>query len=359
MKIFTLLLLCCFGVQLGSLGKKVQCYQHRLCGKSEQVSGFIMVRKRRIAFWYFESRRGVEKDPLLVWLGGGPGVSALFGTSTPLLPCSINTWIENSYSWNDNAHLLVVDLQPNVGFSGTTTRKKRSFEEDLPFFLDHFYITMSHLRENKVHIFGESFGGSWIPSAVKSILDRNNASPKNFINLASLGLGSPLIFPSFQFRTNNLCSLAMLTCAAGYECQQQKIICLSDFVSEEPKLILDKSIICPSCQVFNAFNPNALYDLAELWAINHSTVSDLKSIKETIPLLIYSGKNDSIIHPDDLQTISQSIAPRAIRTTWLDLLTLEPIGTIYNYTNTTLVLIDNASHHVTPQITKFNIIASH
>lgn len=83
-------------------------------------------------YMLFESENDPEKDPLIVWLNGGPGASSMFGAFTELGPyllsaaslqtreyeeTHIPTLLDNPRSWTTLASLVVLNSPPPVGFS--------------------------------------------------------------------------------------------------------------------------------------------------------------------------------------------------------------------------------------------------
>lgn len=47
---------------------------------SKKISGYLDVGSdKHFFFWFFESRHKPKKDPVVLWLNGGPGCSSLTG----------------------------------------------------------------------------------------------------------------------------------------------------------------------------------------------------------------------------------------------------------------------------------------
>ncbi|KAF8038447.1 hypothetical protein BT93_B1097 [Corymbia citriodora subsp. variegata] len=82
-------------------------------------------------FYYFiESERSPEDDPLLLWLTGGPGCSALSGLLFEIGPLQFDYSNSsenrpvlklNSYSWTKIAKIIFLDAPVGTGFSYATT----------------------------------------------------------------------------------------------------------------------------------------------------------------------------------------------------------------------------------------------
>ena len=62
-----------------------------------------------------------DEDPIILWLNGGPGCSSLLGLMQEIGPFVIDNgeteYKANPWSWNLQAHLLILESPSGVGFS--------------------------------------------------------------------------------------------------------------------------------------------------------------------------------------------------------------------------------------------------
>ncbi|KAH8898488.1 alpha/beta-hydrolase [Thozetella sp. PMI_491] len=173
-------------------------------------------------FWVFESRNDPSRDPVILWLTGGPGASSIaFGALDELGPCvsretddETGGLVHNPYSWNSNATVIFVDQPLDVGYS-YGKRRVRNLEEainDLYAFLDRLFIAKPEWGERDFYVAGESYGGSWVPAIAARIqrmrtspLARVAASvtarrPESSINLKGILVGNGLLNQAVQRR---------------------------------------------------------------------------------------------------------------------------------------------------------------
>ncbi|KAK1275149.1 Serine carboxypeptidase-like 16 [Acorus gramineus] len=92
-------------------------------------TGYIRVDEERDAqiFYYFiKSERNPDEDPLMVWISGGPGCSALTGLAFGIGPLNFEikeykgelpTLILHPHSWTKISNILFIDSPIETGFS--------------------------------------------------------------------------------------------------------------------------------------------------------------------------------------------------------------------------------------------------
>ncbi|KAM3496103.1 hypothetical protein MY3957_000560 [Beauveria namnaoensis] len=169
----------------------------------KQLSGYIDddANDKHLFFWFFESRNNPAKDPVVLWLNGGPGCSSMNGLFTELGPATIPRSdlrpVRNNYSWNNNASVIFVDQPVNTGFSysGTSVGTSVASAKDLYSLLTFFFKQYPQYATQDFHISGESYAGHYIPVTAAEILshaDRN-------INLKSILVGNGMTEPLTQY----------------------------------------------------------------------------------------------------------------------------------------------------------------
>ena len=90
------------------------------------------------------------------------------------------TLARNAYSWNRVANMLYVEQPVTVGFSYTTEDldNKAAFGDDQAALdnyrvIQTFLARFSHLRLHDLYLSGESYGGHYLPSLARLILNKN------------------------------------------------------------------------------------------------------------------------------------------------------------------------------------------
>ncbi|KAM3505336.1 hypothetical protein MY11210_008012 [Beauveria gryllotalpidicola] len=169
----------------------------------KQLSGYIDddANDKHLFFWFFESRNNPAKDPVVLWLNGGPGCSSFIGLFNELGPATIPRSdlkpVRNDYSWNNNASVIFVEQPVNTGFSysGNSVDTSVASAKDLYSLLTFFFKQYPQYATQDFHISGESYAGHYIPLTAAEILSHDNRN----INLKSILVGNGMTEPLTQY----------------------------------------------------------------------------------------------------------------------------------------------------------------
>lgn len=166
--------------------------------------------QKQLFSWVVEAEVEPETKPVVLWLNGGPGCSSLGGMWTELGPfvVSANHAVGlNPYSWNKAATMIFVEQPAGVGFSfpATDTNDTITADDTYHALLDIFSQLPPKLRKQPFYVFGESYGGHYVPNTVKAIQTGNAAlSPTDpkFINIKGFGVGNGYTDWALDFNMN-------------------------------------------------------------------------------------------------------------------------------------------------------------
>ncbi|KAH0871469.1 hypothetical protein HID58_078491 [Brassica napus] len=194
------------------LSQKEQDRVSRLPGQDFDVdfahySGFVTTNEklgRALFYWFFEAAEDSASKPLVLWLNGGPGCSSVgFGEAEEIGPFHIKsdgkTLYLNQYSWNQVANILFLDAPVGVGYSYSNTSSdlltngdQRTAKDSLQFLLKWVEL-YPEFKGREFYIVGESYAGHYIPQLSQAIVEHNQASGENTINLMGYMVGNGLM----------------------------------------------------------------------------------------------------------------------------------------------------------------------
>lgn len=153
----------------------------------KQYSGYLNASEGKfLHYWFVQSERSPENDPLLLWMNGGPGCSSLFGLLGEHGPVHVNkdgqTLYMNPYRWNQIANVVYMEAPCGVGFSyslsGNYTTNDDVVSNDNYLALRSFFAKFPEYRKNDFYVTGESYGGIYVPTLSVRVL--NGPEPINF-----------------------------------------------------------------------------------------------------------------------------------------------------------------------------------
>lgn len=167
-------------------------------------------------FYYFiESERDAKRDPLMLWLTGGPGCSAFSGLVLEIGPLKFNYTAfssesdipdleSNPYSWTKVASIIFLDSPVGTGFSYANTSEAYHSDDILQSmhiyqFLRKWLLDHPEFLKSPVYISGDSYSGKLVPIIVQEILNGNRIGIKPIINVKGYVLGNPLTDPNIDY----------------------------------------------------------------------------------------------------------------------------------------------------------------
>ncbi|OWM79154.1 hypothetical protein CDL15_Pgr003325 [Punica granatum] len=158
-------------------------------------------------FYYFiESERNPVRDPLLLWLTGGPGCSGFSGLVYEIGPLtydyatfngSLPTLLPNPYSWTQIASIIFIDAPVGTGFSYSTSQSgyyssDTKSARDIYTFLRKWIIDHPKFSLVPLYISGDSYSGMIVPQVTQLVLQGNEAGLNPYLNLQGFILGNPV-----------------------------------------------------------------------------------------------------------------------------------------------------------------------
>lgn len=180
-----------------------------LCDTVKQHAGYFNVTTstKHYFYWFFESRSTPTVDPLVLWMTGGPGCSSGIALFNENGPCSVEmsgmSTRKNMFSWNRHASLLFVDQPAGTGFSYGESEdydhNEGQVSQDMYHFLQAFYTAHPEVKPVPFFVFGESYGGHFVPATAGAILTGNAKADRFQIPLKGVGIGNGLTAPEIQY----------------------------------------------------------------------------------------------------------------------------------------------------------------
>ncbi|XP_019954352.2 lysosomal protective protein [Paralichthys olivaceus] len=183
-------------LQLGSRAQYVPDETTHLPGMTfkpnyRQWSGYLRAGPGRfLHYWFVTSQSDPLKDPLVLWLNGGPGCSSLDGFLSENGPFHVNdngaTLYENKFSWNKIANVLYLESPAGVGYSYSDDLNYKTNDNQVAAdnyaALQSFFNKFPNFTQNEFFIFGESYGGIYAPTL--SLLVATGPAKFNFKGFA-------------------------------------------------------------------------------------------------------------------------------------------------------------------------------
>nr|XP_023905717.1 serine carboxypeptidase-like 18 isoform X2 [Quercus suber] len=168
-------------------------------------TGYISVGEVEFFYYFVESEGNPGADPLLLYINGGPGCSALNGLLYQIGPLKFNitdynwglpTLIYEPNTWTKTANVLFLDAPVGAGFSYATISEAWSASDTIVAaqayeFLRNWLIEHTNFMNNPVYLGSDSYQGVVTPILAQDIINGNEAGIEPQVNIKGLSLGCP------------------------------------------------------------------------------------------------------------------------------------------------------------------------
>ncbi|GMT02790.1 hypothetical protein PENTCL1PPCAC_24964, partial [Pristionchus entomophagus] len=171
-----------------------------------QFAGYLDVsEQKQLFYWYTETQGDPTKDPVVLWLNGGPGCSSLQGLLLELGPFRVSDWGEtvttNPMSWNRFASIIFLDAPAGVGFSvrrdGLYNFTDDEVADDNHVAMKKWFEKFPERKTNDLYIMGESYAGTYIPM----LADRLAKDKENFPQFKGMAVGNGCVNDQLLFNS--------------------------------------------------------------------------------------------------------------------------------------------------------------
>ncbi|ONI29844.1 hypothetical protein PRUPE_1G217200 [Prunus persica] len=317
----------------------------------QQYSGYVTVdeKKQRALFYYFaEAEIDPASKPLVLWLNGGPGCSSLgvgaFSENGPFRP-SGEVLVRNEHSWNREANMLYLETPIGVGFSYSTDTS--SYEAVNDHITGHYVPQLAELmlqyKEYQFNLKGIALGNPVLEyttdfnSRAEFFWSHGLISDSTYKMFTSVCNYSRYVSEYYRGSVSPICSRVMSQVSRETSKFVDKYdvtldVCISSVFSQSkvllPQQVTEAIDVCVEDEIVNYLNrPDVQKALharlvgVRQWAVC-SNILDYqlldveiptttivgKLIKAGIPVLVYSGDQDSVIPLTGSRTLVHRLA---------------------------------------------------
>ncbi|OEL37886.1 Serine carboxypeptidase 1 [Dichanthelium oligosanthes] len=182
---------------------------------SKHYAGYVTVDEghgRRLFYYFVESERDPAKDPLVLWLNGGPGCSSFDGFVYEHGPFNFESGGSagslpklhlNPYSWSKVSSVIYLDSPAGVGLSYSKnasdyeTGDLKTAADSHTFLLKWFQLYPEFLK-NPFYIAGESYAGVYVPTLSHEVVKGIHEGVKPTINFKGYMVGNGVCDTAFD-----------------------------------------------------------------------------------------------------------------------------------------------------------------
>ncbi|PHH81017.1 hypothetical protein CDD80_4321 [Ophiocordyceps camponoti-rufipedis] len=208
--------------------------------KVKQFSGYLDddTKDKHLFYWFFESRGDPAKDPVVLWLEGGPACSSMISIFESIGPARIQEDLSlksNPFSWTQRASIIFLDSPVNTGFSSSSEAINSTADgaKDLFAAMTLFFNRFPQYGTQDFFLAGNSIAAMDISELAAEIISH----PHRNINLKGAILANGVI----DYKTQYLAIRPMVCGEGGHPSVLSKNGCQA-LAAEEPaceKMIQD------------------------------------------------------------------------------------------------------------------------
>lgn len=192
----------------GALVTSVPGFGNKQQLPSKHYAGYVTVDERhgrRLFYYLVESERDPARDPVVLWLNGGPGCSSFDGFVYEHGPFSFESsggtagslpkLHLNPYSWSKVSSVIYLDSPAGVGLSYSNnvsdyeTGDFKTAADSHTFLLKWFQLYPEFLA-NPFYIAGESYAGVYVPTLSSEVVKGIHKGVKPVINFKGYMVGN-------------------------------------------------------------------------------------------------------------------------------------------------------------------------
>ncbi|XP_071495439.1 lysosomal protective protein-like [Diadema antillarum] len=199
-----------------------------------QYSGYLKgTGNNMLHYWFVESQTSPTKDPMIVWLSGGPGCSSMYAMLAENGPFTIRTdgvnLDYNTHSWNMFANVLYIESPAGVGFSyssdGQIETDDDKVTQDHLAALEQFFTFYPAFKAIPLYLIGEGYGGVYAPLLARQIQNGSAITSLKGIAVGNARTSDSQLANSLMYFAyyrgiigEDLWSTLQTTCCSGDSC---------------------------------------------------------------------------------------------------------------------------------------------
>ena len=176
----------------------------------DHSAGYFRLNRTNAAemfYFYFRSRGEPSRDPVVLWMTGGPGCSselAVFYENGPYAIQDDLTLSVTKHGWDTVSNLIYVDQPINTGFSysddpADDVHDESRVADDMLQFLTEFVDAHPELDGNDFYITGESYAGHYVPAVSYEVFRAQQEGRGPRTKLRGFAIGNGLTEPEIQY----------------------------------------------------------------------------------------------------------------------------------------------------------------